>query len=290
MKYFISLIIVLFSFTESIAQQTFDYVGFIKLNDSSLISLTLKLIEDNGKITGYTLTDIGGDHETKSSIIGEYNEKYKTLNFREVATIYTKSYITEDDFCYVNFISDSYKLGKSSKLKGKFKGLFPDNTECINGEIMLTPKEKYIKRIEKADKFIEKTKRVPDSIKKDIYITKIMDSIQMNVLKNKQTMSVFSNSKNISLEIFDGGQLDGDKITLAYNGNTLLSNFETGKERKRIPLKLTNKKNTFTLTANNVGSISTNTAIIEIFVDNSKIRALTNLKAGEKTTINFYLK
>ena len=272
------------------AQKQYEYVGFIKLDDSSLISLKVKLQEVNGKISGYTLSDIGGEHETKTSIIGEYNEKNKTLSFKEVETIYTKSYFAEDDLCYINFTSNSYKLGKSSKLKGQFKGLYPDNTECINGEILLTTKEKQLKKIEKANKFIEKTKRIPDSLKKEVNLTKIMDSIQMNILRSKQTMSVFSKSKSIRVEIFDGGKLDGDKISLSYNGNTILRNFETKKERKSIPLILINKKNTFILTADNVGSISTNTAVIEIFVDDTKIRALTNLNLGEQTQIDFYLK
>ena len=272
------------------AQQEYEYVGFIKLNDSSLISLTLKLEETNGKLKGFTVTDIGGEHETKTSVVGDYNEEDKILRFREVETIYTKSYFAEDDLCYINFTSSAYKLGKSSKLKGDFKGLFPDNTECINGKILLSTKERQLKRIEKANKFIKKTKRITEEQKKNINLAKTMDSIQMNILRSKQTMSVFSKSKNIRIEIFDGGQLDGDKVTLQYNGNTILRNFETKRERKSIPLTLVNKKNTFILTADNVGSMSTNTAVIEIFVDDSKIKALTNLNAGEQTQIDFYLK
>ncbi|WP_299388227.1 hypothetical protein [uncultured Lacinutrix sp.] len=290
MKRIILFFLISFCFKMCFGQQEYEYVGFIKLNDSSLISLTVKLQETNGIINGYTLTDVGGDHETKTSIIGDYNAENKQLRFKEVETIYTKSDVTEDDFCYVNFTSNSYKLGKSSKLNGHFKGLFPDKTECINGEILLSTKEKQLKKIEKANKFIKKTKRLTDSEKQNIDIAKTMDSIQMNILRSKQIMSVFAKSKNIRIEIFDGGQLDGDRVTLKYNGNTVLRDFETTNQRKSIPLTLVNKKNTFILTADNVGTMSTNTAVIEIFVDDSKIRALTNLKAGEQTQIDFYFK
>jgi hypothetical protein len=274
----------------SFGQQDFEYVGFIKLNDSSLISLTVKFQETNGKINGFTLTDVGGEHETKSSIVGVYNDDNNVLNFKEVETIYTKSYVTEDDFCYINFTSRPYKLRRSSKLNGTFKGLFPDNTECIDGEISLSTKEKQLEKIEKAKKFIKKTKRISESEKENIDLVKMMDTVQMNVLRQKQVMSVFSNSKNIRIEIYDGGQIDGDKISLIYNNKIILRDFETKKERKNIPLILSKSKNSFILKANNVGSISTNTAVIEVFVDNTKIRALTNLKAGEQTQIDFYLK
>ena len=74
----------------SFAQYELDYLGVIKLNDSSFISYSLKLTEQNGIITGYSITDIGGDHETKSNITGSYDKKTHALSFKEVGIIYTK--------------------------------------------------------------------------------------------------------------------------------------------------------------------------------------------------------
>jgi hypothetical protein len=273
----------------SFSQNTYEYVGAIKLNDTSLITYQVKFTETNGNIIGHSITDIGGLHETKSNIYGIYNANDKFIEFKEKDILYTKSKVIQKDFCFVNFKSDKFKIG-NDKIQGKFKGLFSDNTECINGEILLSAKEKMEKRLAKVQRFIDKTKKIPDSLKENYQVNKIMDSVNMNILKNKQTMSVFSNSKNIRVEIYDGGQIDGDKITINYNGQTILRHFETQKERKSIPILLTNKKNTFILSAENVGTISTNTAVIEVFVDGSNIRALTNLKAGEQTQIDFYLK
>ncbi|WP_290696235.1 hypothetical protein [Lacinutrix sp.] len=273
----------------SFSQSTYEYVGAIKLNDSSLITYQVKFTETKGEIIGHSITDVGGLHETKSNLYGKYNAVDKFIEFSEKDIIYTKSPVIQEDFCFINFKSSRFKLG-NNKITGKFKGLFSDNTECINGDILLSTKEKMEKRIAKVQKIISKTKKIPDSLKSSNNIVKIMDSVNMNILRNKQVLSVFSKSKNIRIEIFDGGKLDGDKVTLKYNGTTLLRNFETKKERKSIPLTLINKKNSFILLAENVGSISTNTAIIEIFVDDSKIRALTNLKKGENTQIDFYLK
>lgn len=290
MKHIIPFFLLSFTVLFSSAQQTHEFVGVIKLNDSSLISLKVVLTEQNSKISGFTLTDLGGEHETKTSITGLYNEAANVLDFKEVETIYTKSPVSEADFCYMNFTSNSYRLGKSNKLTGPFKGVFPDNTVCINGELLLSTVEKYNKRIEKATKIIAKTKRIPDSIKQNINLIKMMDSVQMNVLKSHQVMSVFSKSKTVRIEIYDGGQLDGDRISLKANNKTLLSNFETMAEPKVLRLELTDKKTALILTANNVGTMSTNTAVIEIFVDGQKIRALTNLKTNESTQVDLYLK
>lgn len=273
----------------SFSQNTYEYVGAIKLNDSSLITYQVKFTETNGNIIGHSITDVGGLHETKSNLYGKYNAIDKFIEFKEKDIVYTKSKVVQEDFCFVNFKSLRYKIG-NTKIQGKFKGLFSDNTECINGEILLSAKDKMEKRLAKVQRIIGKTKKIPDSLKENYNVMKIMDSVNMNILRSKQTMSVFSKSKNIRVEIFDGGQLDGDRITLKFNGKTILRNFETQKERKDIPITLINEKNTLILFAENVGSMSTNTAVIEVFVDGSKIRALTNLKAKEQTQIDFYLK
>lgn len=273
----------------SFSQNSYEYVGAIKLNDSSLIKYQVKFTETKGIINGHSITDIGGLHETKSNLLGTYNADLKLLEFKEMDIIYTKSKVIQEDFCFVNFTSLKYKLG-NSKINGSFQGLFSDNTECINGEIILNSKEKLTKRVKKVQRLISKTKKIPDSLKENFKMVNIMDSIQMNVLRTNQVMSVFSKSKKVRVEIYDGGKLDGDKITLKVNGEVLLSNFETTFKPKILNITLNDKKTSILLMANNVGSISTNTAVIEFFIDDQKIRALSNLKAKEFTQVDLYLK
>ena len=86
-KYFV-FILTLLLFSEVIyAQNEQEYLGIIKLNDSSFISYRLNLLENNNLISGYSITDIGGDHETKSNITGEFNDETNILSFKEVGII-----------------------------------------------------------------------------------------------------------------------------------------------------------------------------------------------------------
>lgn len=290
MKY-LSLFFLAFFFTSiSNSQEEYEFVGAIKLNDTSFITYQVKFLENNGDIKGYSITDLGGLHETKSNLVGNYSRENKVLSFKEYDIVYTKSEVIQDDFCFVNFKSNSFNLEKSFKFSGNFKGLFPDNTECINGEIILNSKEKMEKRIKKVERFVKKTKKIPDSLKSNYQVGKLMDSVKMNMLRNSQTLSVFSKSKTIDLVVFDGGKADGDNINVSINNKTILNNYEIQKEQKRIPITLSSKKTSIVLKANNVGSISTNTAVIEIYVDGNKIRALTNLKKDETTQIDIFLK
>ena len=70
----------------------------------------------------------------------------------------------------------------------------------------------------------------------------MMDSLNMNILKKNQTLSVFSKSKKVSLTIYDGGKEDGDKITIYANKKVVLNNYEANKEKRIISLNLIDDK------------------------------------------------
>ena len=81
MKYFLFFWLVLFFLqkTSCFGQKSNEYIGAIKLMDSSIITYKIKfeLISDN-QIKGYSITDFGGDHETKSSLTGYYDKGKQT--------------------------------------------------------------------------------------------------------------------------------------------------------------------------------------------------------------------
>jgi hypothetical protein len=280
----ILLFLVTFSFTNIYSQEEFEYFGAIKLNDTSVITYTINFKEVKGEIKGYSITDLGGEHETRSLLFGEYSEANKELSFRETAIVYTKSTYKHDDFCHINFTTKNYKLG-DNKISGKFIGLFSDNTRCIDGEILLNESEKVEKRVAKVTKKIDRMKRIPDSIKQRANMTKIMDSLKMNILRSDKTLNLFSNSNTINVAIYDGGQEDGDIIDVYVDNKLVLKNYTVSKTPKKLPVSLINKQTYLKIVAKNVGTISTNTAVLELSNNSYTVRALTNLKVNEKTTI-----
>lgn len=264
--------------------ENFEYYGAIKLNDTSVITYTINFKEANGEIKGYSITDLGGEHETRSLLFGEYNEDEKELSFRETAIVYTKSTYKHNDFCHINFTTKNYRLG-DNKISGKFIGLFSDNTRCIDGEILLNESAKVEKRVAKVSKKIDRMKRIPDSIKQRANMTKIMDSLKMNILRSDKTLNLFSNTDTVLVSIYDGGQEDGDIIDVYVDDKLILKDYLISKTPKNTPIKLTSKQTLLKIVAKNVGTISTNTAVLELSNDSYTVRALTNLKVNEKTTI-----
>ncbi len=284
-KYFV-FILTLLLFSEVIyAQNEQEYLGIIKLNDSSFISYRLNLLENNNLISGYSITDIGGDHETKSNITGEFNDETNILSFKEVGIIYTKSEVSDYDFCYINFEGKFKNIDSKKNIEGKFIGLYNDGSNCINGEIKLRNIEKIEKKAEKIDKLIQKSKRVDKTIKSSVSVTQTLDSLKMNILKPNQNLTMFSASSELKLNIYDAGKVDGDKINIYVNGSIFLRNYIVDKNIKQLTISLNSKSTLIEVVALNTGTISPNTAKIEIVDQKNNINTLTRLKKGEKTSI-----
>lgn len=277
-----------FSFT----QNNHEFLGAVKLNDTLSITYRLNLTETNGNISGYSLTDLGGEHETKSNIIGNYDIENKTLNFKEVSVIYTKSPVSLDeyDFCFINVSLKPFILNKAKTLRTNFKGFFSDNVKCIDGELLLQSIKKVEKRVEKIAKKIEKTKKINDSIKQKINPIKLMDSLKMNILRKEETLSFFSKSNQIKMIIYDGGKEDGDRITISVNGRDVITSYEANNQKKIIPINLDSKKTSVVIKAENEGSIAPNTIVVEIDDNNNLIKGLSNLKRGQTTQIDILKK
>ena len=126
-----------------------------------------------------------------------------------------------------------------------------------------------------------------DSLKQKLNEVNLMDNFKMNILKKDQTLSVFTNSKTIKINIYDGGKEDGDKITILVNNKIVLNTYEANKLKKFIDINLENRKTSIVIKANNEGDISPNTVVVEIDDGMNLIKALSNLKKNETTQIDF---
>ncbi|GAA4810432.1 hypothetical protein [Litoribaculum gwangyangense] len=285
-KNFIFSLFIFISFNCSYSQDTYEFIGGIKLNDTTSITYRVLLNLNHSEVYGYSITDLGGEHETRSNIFGEYDNDKRELSFRETGIVYTKSPVSQQDFCFINTTVKGFLFGKTKMIKTKFVGLFSDNTKCIDGELFMSSVEKVEKQMEKVTKKLNKTNRIPDSIKQKINPIKLMDSLNMNILRKNQVLSMFSKANQVKINIYDGGKLDGDKITIMVNGKPYLTNYEAQSHKKNLVLNLIEDKTSVVIKALNEGSIKPNTIVVELDDQKNTIKALSNLKTGETTRID----
>jgi len=276
------LLLLLISFVTLSQEETYEYLGVIKLNDSAFIPYKLAFENRAGVITGYSLSDLGGKHETKSNLIGSYDEKTDLLTFNEYDIVYTKSPIEELDMCLVHFKGKVRKLRKSKAFSGDFKGKYPDGTSCLNGMIIVSNAQKVEERVAKIDKKVQKSKRVSQEIKDKFSAKRTLDTLTMTTVRNGENLNIFTKSETLTLTIYDSGKVDDDRIQLMVNETVILEDYSIVKEPKEIPITLLrNTPNVITVKALDEGTSAPNTVKVEIQDGERLITTRTSLKTGE---------
>lgn len=267
------------------AQLEHEFIGAIKLNDSTVISYLLNFKEENGNVTGYSITDLLGPDETKNIIEGKYDSSTKEFSFKENDIEYTKSEYLQQDFCYINFKGKLKVSNKSSFIKGNFMGFFDNDEACIDGEIHLIGSEQLYLKLNRLDEKVAKSKRIDSITKSKVSFVKMLDSIKTNSLKEGENTSVFWNSNKLTFEIWDAGKEDGDVISILVDGKNVLKNFTIAHDVKRVEIDLENRLTEIRIEAVNEGSIPPNTANIKLYDSNKEIDLFTDLHYQKFTTI-----
>lgn len=285
-KNFILFLILLLT-NLNFAQEQYEYFGVIKLKglDNQIISYRLVFEELNGVIKGYSVTNLSGEHETKNIIEGTYSYITKKFTFKETDILYTKSPITQNAFCYINFNGEVKLQNDNSKLEGDFQGFFNNKEKCIDGTIVLIGSGNIYKKLGKLDKKLQKTKRISEADKVKLNPITALDSLKMSYLNKNENLNVFWKSSKFVLDVYDQGKIDGDIIRMTHNGRVILDNYKILKQRKKIVLELTKGSNIITIFALNEGEISPNTPVMELIDGDQVFTLYGNLKKGESNTI-----
>lgn len=286
MKIFTFTLFFLF-FINSYSQEKFEYFGALKLNgnDKTVITYRLMFYENKGKLDGYSITDIGGPHETKNTISGSYSSKTKELNFREESILYTKSPITPSMFCFVNYSGKIKLVNDNTKLTGDFKGLYQNKTKCIDGTLTLIGSAKLYSLLNKINNKLQKSKKVDEKVKQKVNPISILDSLKINNLSKGQNLNVFTKFNTLDIIVWDSKVEDGDVINLYNNDVLILKEYVLVNKKKKITANLEKGNNVFRIEAVNQGELQLNTASIQLIDQERTFDLVSNLKKGESTSI-----
>jgi len=276
MKLFSLLFLLLFAEIAN-SQNIFNYLGTIILNDYTPMSFQLNLMEKDGIVNGYSITNIGIKDETKSEVTGLYFKSDRSFQLQETQILQTNSEAPLNTFCYLNMNLSFKGIFKKNKLEGTFTGNFLDSTECARGKIIMMEEKKLKTKIKKAKKKIQK------KYKEEFDSTNIVQ--QTRILKEGDDFLIEWDSKKATLFIWDANKEDGDKIELQINGEVILDNFETKNKRKKIQFKLKEGENIIEIKAINLGSAPPNTSRIELVDKGTKYPIITQLELGKSAII-----
>lgn len=289
--YFNSFFIGLFlmcSLTDSYAQFQ-EWTGAIVIGRQEMMSYKIVYqLKSNNNIEGYSISDLNGPMETKTSIAGRYFPKDKSMEFKEIKLISTKSGISTNEFCMMEV------RGKFEKKLGKeiFQGNFnsiprKEGVFCEQGSLVLAATKTIY---EMASKFaknadtLERNDSLGNWVNSKLKILKDVDKVNDLTSGSKYEMKWVLDS--VFVEVWDDKLEDGDKISIFKDGVLWVKELTVTNEMKSLYFILKpNQEVVLTFKALSVGSHPPNTVKI-VFNDSRKKELLiTQLNLGESASV-----
>ena len=193
------------------------------------------------------------------------------VRYNTTSKIFETQNTLNTSFCYseatLNYSEDvGYEY-----LEGNWRGWNDKSRDCASAHVKVRrKKDGYVepepRMIKKPDSVVAlnvdtSTSKSSESIKETV---KIEDDNNFKDRKmvTKETMHVPKDS--ILIQIWDSNRVDGDIISLDFNGRTILSDYTLTSIPKSIKVRLLNGNNFLTLLAHNLGDIPPNTAALSI--------------------------
>jgi hypothetical protein len=107
--------------------------------------------------------------------------------------------------------------------------------------------------------------------------------------KNKEQSHIEVNVKTITLNVYDNALIDGDTVSIFYNGKLLLSHQRLSEKPIVINLELDEKqtRHEIILFAENLGSIPPNTALVVIYAGEKRYELFSSANLKENAVLVF---
>ncbi len=287
----IFFLLLIFSLPLYLAAQSkqVDVSGIIIINGSSTLSYKLVFTDSVGYLKGYSVTDVHRKDETKARIEGKIDRKEQTISYKETAIISSKALSDTTQLCMVQAKLKYRQASKGMMLTGNFTGTELNtgkecakgtitmlNTEALNELFYPNPQKDTIASVEK----VNTNKPVPNLT--DTFTTH--DEITQGI----ETVYDWR-SDTVLLDLWDGGQIDYDVVTILYNKDTILKNYTLKAEKIRLRIPVISNgadMDQLTIIAENEGNEPPNTANLTLIDETKKYNVIAYNNVGQKAVIN----
>jgi len=279
------IIFFLILFSNARAQQLTFSGAIVMANNEILNYRIVYQLNGHNVLSGYSLSDINGDNETKASIVGTYNPKSKVLCFEEKEILFTKANLSSNEFCLMKV---NGKLERKAK-NIAFSGVFTSSSQnpevnCESGTILLFSQKTLDKLKRETTNILEKALS-QDSLNNDTkYITPIpITTYAITEVGAGSKLSFELSVDEFQIDIVDYKFDDGDKITLLRNNATFANGIKITNQVKSFRFKLTEKEKevTFKIVSESEGSIALTTISVILKYNHELHPMIVSLKKGE---------
>ena len=250
--------------------------GNLHLKDGTTYPYKLVFDVNNGDIKGYSITKIPDGTETKAGIKGHINRKKQTVSITEIQLLSE----SQKDVTYCMLEAKMvYKLkGTNYFALGTFSGKDENKKPCGEGVIEFQQANTTASIF-----YTDTTPKAP------IVIPDTLAKSELPGTENRITAGVQKQydwtSDSCVIDIWDGGVIDGDIISILVNGKAVLSNYTLAKEKKQLRFRLPGQLNTIAIVAEDEGVNPPNTAQIILADGDIHYKVTAFNKKGEKAVV-----
>ena len=283
-KIYIQTLILLFSCTFLAFGQKNKYLlkGFMGIQGGELFTYKIELHDSIGNImSGFAYTYANEKNDVKASVIAIIDRSNKSISLKEMNILYNNYFESKATICLVE-AQLTYSTSEKS-LSGPLNTNTAGNgAACSRGSISFN-------NVAELDQLFNATPSVNIANTQPIEVPAPKPPIKRNTEvvydtaakvkpillqpEVKKTESITEGkgktylwqSDEIVLEIWDGNNVDNDRITIMMNGEAVLKDHILTKEKKKINLAMGgNELNIISIVANNEGNDPPNTANIQL--------------------------
>ena len=240
--------------------------------------------ENNNIINGFAYTF--DSEATKTSINGKVDKLNRKLTFKETGIISTRTVITQAFMCLINA---SLEL-KGDVLTGRIASKQADNTACTEGTLTFRNKEELTQLFSSHDKYDQVITMGGKHKGNPVPLQENPSTISVNTVPEKITAGVEKsydwNADSVVAEVWDGGIMDGDVVTILFDGRPVLDHYTIQKQKRRLVLQLpAGGVHSFVVVAENEGSEPPNTATLMLYDGSAHYSLIAYNTKGQKSLI-----
>lgn len=294
---FTLLLLLQFSYVN--AQYIFK--GYLGIEGGESFYYELHFKDSVGYLSGYSYTYSEKQKEVKAAIVGKVNISQKVLEFQETALIHNNGFRSKATICLLKAVLIWKEENNQPSFGGKITSSDISQTVCSSGSISiqnLNDVTAYFQQIAtSSNKPLDSAPKILNEISEKKHLRVVYDTIVTNTpvtttpSKIPETISqriskvIEWESDTIQIQLWDGGKLDNDKISIKINGQSVLEQYTLTQQKKQLFFPISSSKTTLTILAENVGNEPPNTADILLQDRQNQYHIVAHNDVGKAATI-----
>jgi len=197
---------------------------------------------------------------------------------------------------YNNSTAKATTENKKTQAKGNAVASVPKSANSISAtkkegnSLVKNPEQLKKHETAKSELLIPEEKMLPNPEVKNRAVASGTDKLDKRVSKVIKTIE--ARNKTVRIDLYDNGEIDGDSVSLFYNGKLLLSNTRLTTRSLSINLQIDDNRsiNELVMYAENLGTIPPNTALMVVTDGNKRYEVRITSDLQKSGTINFVYK